>query len=75
MTLPSIIFSCTDVGGDVTRQGFFSGLGGAIYNRGDIVVEGESYFSLNTASVNTYSDCMYMSVDTRVVFVTCCVVG
>ncbi|CAM9677141.1 unnamed protein product [Ectocarpus fasciculatus] len=31
-------------------RGFFEGLGGAIYNRGDIVVEGESLFSLNTAS-------------------------
>ncbi|CAN0371499.1 unnamed protein product [Ectocarpus sp. 12 AP-2014] len=28
----------------------FSGLGGAIYNRGEIVVEGESLLSLNTAS-------------------------
>ncbi|CAM9828624.1 unnamed protein product [Pylaiella littoralis] len=41
--------------GDLTMEGndadgFFEGLGGAIYNFGDIVVDGESYFSLNTAS-------------------------
>ena len=29
----------------------FAGLGGGFYNRGDIVVDGESYFSLNAASV------------------------
>lgn len=34
-----------------TRQGVFAGLGGGFYNRGDIVVDGESYFSLNAASV------------------------
>lgn len=33
------------------QQGFFEGLGGAFYNRGDIVVDGESYFSLNESSV------------------------
>lgn len=34
------------------QQGFFSGIGGGFYNRGDIVVDGESYFSLNEASVS-----------------------
>lgn len=30
----------------------FEGIGGAFYNRGDIVVDGESHFSLNEASVS-----------------------
>ncbi|CAN0273980.1 unnamed protein product [Ectocarpus sp. 6 AP-2014] len=30
--------------------GLFEGIGGAIYNRGEIVVEGDSLFSLNSAS-------------------------
>ena len=34
------------------QQGFFSGTGGGIYNRGSIVVDGESNFSLNGAAVN-----------------------
>ena len=33
------------------QQGFFSGTGGGIYNRGSIVVDGESNFSLNEAAV------------------------
>ncbi|CAM9827986.1 unnamed protein product [Pylaiella littoralis] len=41
--------------GDLTMEGNnadgnFEGRGGAIYNRGDIVVDGESYFSLNNAA-------------------------
>ena len=36
------------------QQGFFEGQGGAFYNRGDIVVDGESYFSLNEASVSCW---------------------
>ncbi|CBJ25812.1 asn/thr-rich large protein family protein [Ectocarpus siliculosus] len=35
---------------DNEADGFFEGIGGAIYNRGEIVVEGESLFSLNTSS-------------------------
>ncbi|CBN76928.1 asn/thr-rich large protein family protein [Ectocarpus siliculosus] len=35
---------------DNEAEGFFEGLGGAIYNRGEIIVDGESLFSLNTAS-------------------------
>ena len=35
-----------------TKQGYFEGLGGGIYNRGDIVVDGESYFALNEAAVS-----------------------
>lgn len=33
-------------------QGFFEGDGGAIYNKGDITVEGEAYFRDNTAGVS-----------------------
>lgn len=33
-------------------QGGYVGLGGGIYNRGDIVVDGESFFSGNRASVS-----------------------
>lgn len=39
--------------GDMT-QGLFERVGGAVYNRGDSVVDGESYFSFNTASVRLY---------------------
>lgn len=35
----------------VTKQGSFEGQGGAIYNRGDITVEGESSFVDNSAAV------------------------
>lgn len=41
----------------LARQGFFEGIGGAIYNRGNIVVDGESDFSLNTASVSCCRCC------------------
>lgn len=40
------------VDGQTTKQGYFEGLGGGIYNRGDIVVDGESYFALNEAAVS-----------------------
>lgn len=33
-------------------QGFFEGDGGAIYNKGDVTVEGEAYFRGNTAGVS-----------------------
>lgn len=33
-------------------QSFFEGTGGGIFNRGDIVVDGESYFTLNESSVS-----------------------
>lgn len=44
-------------------QGFFEGDGGGIYNRGAIVVEGESLFTENTASV---SSTLSVSVDSIV---------
>lgn len=37
-----------------SQQGFFEGQGGAFYNHGDIVVDGESFFSLNEASVSCF---------------------
>ncbi|CAM9305642.1 unnamed protein product, partial [Ectocarpus fasciculatus] len=46
----TIVFNGKLTMNDNEADGFFEGLGGGIYNRGDIVVEGESYFSLNTAS-------------------------
>ena len=36
------------------QQGSFEGQGGSIYNRGNIVVGGESFFSLGTAAVRRY---------------------
>ncbi len=40
----------TDI--DTTTKGLFEGLGGGVYNRGEIVVDGESLFMLNVASVS-----------------------
>lgn len=36
---------------DITPQGYFSGEGGAVYNRGDITVDGETKISSGIASV------------------------
>ncbi len=44
----------TDI--DTTTQGSFSGLGGGVYNRGEIIVDGESLFTLNVASVSRVYD-------------------
>ncbi|CAN0128362.1 unnamed protein product [Scytosiphon promiscuus] len=46
----SILFKSKLTMEDNKGEGVFAGLGGAIYNRGDIVVDSESEFYLNTAS-------------------------
>ncbi|CAN0247070.1 unnamed protein product, partial [Scytosiphon promiscuus] len=46
----SIVFKGKLVMEENKAEGFFEGLGGAIYNRGDIVVEAESEFHTNEAS-------------------------
>ncbi|CAM9248042.1 unnamed protein product, partial [Hapterophycus canaliculatus] len=46
----SILFKGKLVMEENMADGFFAGLGGAIYTRGNIVLDGESEFSLNAAS-------------------------
>lgn len=49
-----ILYFTGDAGDDVTRQ---EGFGGAILNRGNITVEGESVACTNSAEVSAYSGC------------------
>ena len=51
----------------MAQQGFFEGIGGGIYNRGDIVVDGESYMSMNSASVSLGYIVAWCGVSVRVV--------